>query len=216
VLQHICLYCSGSAENNYDNSTTTTTTTESSGTYWNVPVTEPPRSRKRSEEVGKDSFAPSAPPADDEEEGDPLLCPDPNEDDLRDFSAGMSVMTSSNGGRVKVNCCNALLKQCLELIDVQASGVLASEDIEDLDISAINMIICRDTLSIGRETEVFGALMRWSTRECKRQRLELTAANRRNVLEGVNFTNILQAAFLYKSVYKAFFYLQFGFLIFLA
>lgn len=37
------------------------------------------------------------------------------EDDLRDFEAGMSV--GSNGG--KINCCAALLKDCLELIDAK-------------------------------------------------------------------------------------------------
>ena len=111
------------------------------------------------------------------------------EDDLKDFSVGMSVTrsTGNGSGQIKVNCCNALLKQCLELIDVQAGGVLSSEDIEDLDISAINMIVCRDTLNISRESEVFHALLRWSTREVKRQRLELTPENRRNVLEGSQY-----------------------------
>ena len=111
------------------------------------------------------------------------------EDDLKDFSVGMSVTrsTGNGSGQIKVNCCNALLKQCLELIDVQAGGVLSSEDIEDLDISAINMIVCRDTLNISRESEVFNALLRWSTREVKRQRLELTPENRRNVLEGSQY-----------------------------
>ena len=162
----------GSAENNYDN----TTTGESGGgeTYWNVPVTEPPRSIRNE----KDSLVPSAPPADEDE--DQLLLA--NDDDLRDFTSGMSVTTSNGNRRVKVNCCNALLKQCLELIDVKASAVLGSEDIEDLDISAVKMIVCRDTLSVEKEAEVYAALLRWSTRECKRQRMELTAENRRNVL----------------------------------
>ena len=52
VLQHICLYCSGSAENNFDD-----------GTLWNVPVTEPPRSKKKNDS-DKDCFTPSAPPPD--------------------------------------------------------------------------------------------------------------------------------------------------------
>ena len=88
----------------------------------------------------------------------------------------------------QVNCCDDLLKQCLELIDKEASLVLASEDVEDLDISALNMIVCRDTLRLRKgETEVFHALTRWSTRECKRQRLELTSASRRKVLEGAQY-----------------------------
>ena len=50
----------------------------------------------------------------------------------------------------KINCCDQLLKQCLELIDREASVVLGSEDLEDLDISALNMIVCRDTLRLNK------------------------------------------------------------------
>ena len=39
----------------------------------------------------------------------------------------------------------------------------------------------------GGELEVFNAVKRWSTRECKRQRLELTSENRRRVLEGAQY-----------------------------
>ena len=42
-------------------------------------------------------------------------------------------------------------------------------------------------LIIGGELEVFNAVRRWSTRECKRQRLELTSENRRRVLEGAQY-----------------------------
>ena len=34
---------------------------------------------------------------------------------------------------------------------------------------------------------MFNAVRRWSTRECKRQRLELTSENRRRVLEGAQY-----------------------------
>ena len=70
------------------------------------------------------------------------------EDDQREFEAGMVVSTTKSGR--KINCCEQLLKQCLELIDREASAVLGSEDLEDLDISALNMIVCRDTLSLSK------------------------------------------------------------------
>ena len=35
--------------------------------------------------------------------------------------------------------------------------------------------------------KVFDALQRWSDRECRRQHLELTSANRRRVLEGSQY-----------------------------
>ena len=60
-------------------------------------------------------------------------------------------------------------------------------DIAELDISALNMIVCRDTLSVKSEMEVFVALQRWSYRECRRQRLPITGHNRRKVLEGAQY-----------------------------
>ena len=80
------------------------------------------------------------------------------EDDLRDFETGMSVEDSNGGwgprGRRKANCCKVLMRKCLELIDVEASSVLACEDIEDLEVTSLRMIVCRETLCIQSETEV--------------------------------------------------------------
>ncbi len=49
---------------------------------------------------------------------------------------------------------------------------------EDVDVSALKLVVCRETLGVRSESEVYDALWRWSGRECKRQRLELTSANR--------------------------------------
>ncbi len=65
--------------------------------------------------------------------------------------------------------------------------VLRSEDLEDVDVSALKLVVCRETLAVRSELEVFDALWRWSGRECKRQRAELNPANRRAVLEGAQF-----------------------------
>ncbi len=65
--------------------------------------------------------------------------------------------------------------------------VLKSEDLEDVDISALKLVVCRETLGVKSELEVYDALWRWSARECKRQRVELTPANRRAALEGAQF-----------------------------
>jgi len=85
------------------------------------------------------------------------------------------------------NCCEPLLKKCLDLIDEEAGQVLTSEDFEDLDISAIKMIVCRDSLCVKTENFVLDSLLRWSSRECKRQKLELSPEHRRKVLEGSQF-----------------------------
>ena len=80
------------------------------------------------------------------------------EDDLRDFENSMTVSDSNGGwgpgGKRKVNCCKVLMKKCLELIDIEASSVLACEDIEDLDVTTLRMIVCRETLCVQSETEV--------------------------------------------------------------
>ena len=198
VLQHICLYCSSAAISSHDET---------------PPITVGPTKRCRSVSVYEtDDPAPSAPPlptisenGEYQPEEKPLLA-----DDLlletasHDFEAGMAV-SNGDGGKdksKKVNCCDALLKQCLELIDREASYVLASEDLEDLDISALNLIVCRDTLRLKTsEVEVFNALKRWSTRECKRQRLELTSENRRRVLEGAQY--LVRYLIIPKEDYRA-------------
>ncbi len=173
VLQHICLYCSSAR-----------------GEPWAAPVTSPPRRRRSSIQRQQQQLThePSAPPLyPEEEDRKPLLLEDAiTEDDVREFEAGMAVSDSPKKRSGGVNCCAVLLKECLELIDRRASAVLASEDLEDLDIAALKMVVCRETLCAS-ETDVYDALLRWSARECKRQRLALTPANRRAALEGAQF-----------------------------
>ena len=201
VLQHICLYCSSAAISSHDET---------------PPITVGPSKKCRSVSIYNtsslyetDDPAPSAPPlptisenGEDQQEEKPLLADDLFLDTAsHDFEAGMAVSNSGKGSK-KVNCCDALLKQCLELIDREASYVLASEDLEDLDISALNLIVCRDTLRLkNNEVEVFNALKRWSTRECKRQRLELTSENRRRVLEGAQY--LVRYLIIPKEDYRA-------------
>ena len=77
---------------------------------------------------------------------------------MRDFDNSMAVSDSNGGwgpgGKRKVNCCKVLMRKCLELIDTEASSVLACEDIEDLDVTTLRMIVCRETLCVQSETEV--------------------------------------------------------------
>lgn len=48
---------------------------------------------------------------------------------------------------------------------------------------------------------MFNAVKRWSTRECKRQRLELTSENRRRVLEGAQY--LVRYLIISKEDFKA-------------
>ena len=59
--------------------------------------------------------------------------------------------------------------------------------ISELDITGLNMILCRDTLNVRSEMEVFTAVQRWSYRECRRQRLPITGRSRRKVLAGSQY-----------------------------
>ncbi|TRY68355.1 hypothetical protein TCAL_04127 [Tigriopus californicus] len=142
-----------------------------------------------------DRYSPSAPPLED----DPLLAVD----DENHYSAGMASSLAPGKRKQKVDCCNSLMKECLELIDARATAVLESEDIEDIDISALKMVICRETLCVRSELDVYRALLRWSGRECKRQKIEITRSNRRRVLEGgqylVRYLTLSQEDFIEAS-----------------
>lgn len=76
----------------------------------------------------------------------------------------------------------ALLHNCLQLIDENADQVLSQETIEDLDFESLKEIIARDTLKVKSEYVVFLAIDRWANRECKRRKLGLSPENRRDVL----------------------------------
>jgi hypothetical protein len=78
--------------------------------------------------------------------------------------------------------CAGLLYKCLLFVDGCAETILASEEMEDLDISTVGLILGRDTLNVKKELLVFSALMRWADKECKRQQLPLTPFSKRQVL----------------------------------
>merc|ERR1719264_297607 len=209
VMQHICLYCTGANASNTAANQTDLSLWDASaaGAADSGPVVTTGPSRATSishcNSAGCTGGKPSAPPpvssaeedAEEDEDDDdfidednPLLLDQITEDEFKDFESGMAVSRyDGRGNHVRVNCCSALMKECLEVIDSEASYVLQCEDLEDLDLSALNLVVCRETLNVKSETEVFNALVRWSGRECKRQRLEMTNGNRRKVLEGCQY-----------------------------
>lgn len=66
------------------------------------------------------------------------------------FSAGLEMK----------NLCMRLLSECLAFIDVHASKVLESDEIEELDRSYLKLILQRDSLDAS-EQAVFSALVRY-------------------------------------------------------
>lgn len=81
-----------------------------------------------------------------------------------------------------------LKENCLSLISrINGSGLRSASFLE-LCFDCVKNITESDDLSVD-EIEVFHAVMRWSEAECKRQELEVTEVNRREVL-GVILCNV--------------------------
>lgn len=74
-----------------------------------------------------------------------------------------------------------LMQRCWEVIDAQAEEALRSEGFADIDQKTLETILGRETLN-AREASIFLAVMRWADVECRRQGLEVTAENKRQVL----------------------------------
>lgn len=75
-----------------------------------------------------------------------------------------------------------LMQRCWQVIDAQAEEALRSEGFSDIDHQTLDSILSRETLN-AREASIFKAAMRWAEAECRRQDLELTAENKRQVLD---------------------------------
>ncbi|XP_075676596.1 kelch-like protein 41 isoform X2 [Dermatophagoides pteronyssinus] len=76
-----------------------------------------------------------------------------------------------------------LLRHCFNVIDMNCNKILDSDEFLLLsNQELIVSILSRDTLNIDSELDIYNALCRWSNHQCKQQRLELTAENKRKVL----------------------------------
>lgn len=75
-----------------------------------------------------------------------------------------------------------LMQRCWEVIDAQAEMALKSEGFVDIDYPTLESVLARETLN-AKETALFDATVNWATAECTRQDLELTAENKRKVLD---------------------------------
>ena len=75
-----------------------------------------------------------------------------------------------------------LRQRCWELIDPQSELALRSDGFCEIDLHTLEIILRRETLNI-REAQVFQAVLRWATAECRRQGLVSTPRNQRVVLD---------------------------------
>ena len=98
------------------------------------------------------------------------------------LSALMSRQSSLQFSNNCDNILNELITRCYYTLDSSASRILASDAFSNLEHDLIVKILSRDTLNIVSEMEVFESIKRWACHQCKRQCLELTGDNKRQVL----------------------------------
>ena len=84
----------------------------------------------------------------------------------------------------KFECCESLHANCLTYIDNHATALLVSDSLLEVDVTVLKVLVCRTSLHIKSEMEVFAALVRWSKSECARLELPDTAENCRSALSG--------------------------------
>ncbi|KAH9530040.1 hypothetical protein DERF_003879 [Dermatophagoides farinae] len=76
-----------------------------------------------------------------------------------------------------------LVRRCFDIIDYDGNKILDSEEfLLFSNPELVVAILSRDTLNVSSELDVYNALCRWANHQCKQQRLELTAENKRQVL----------------------------------
>lgn len=77
-----------------------------------------------------------------------------------------------------------LIWTCFDVIDKNASKLLASDDFTMLNREMVINIVCRDSLKLESELDVYNGIINWATQQCKQQRKEITDQNKRQFLEG--------------------------------
>lgn len=74
---------------------------------------------------------------------------------------------------------NRLVIRCYAIVDYYAEKILSSEEFSNLPADLVGSILCRDTLNLSSELQVFAAITHWACQQCKKARKELTDANKR-------------------------------------
>jgi len=80
-----------------------------------------------------------------------------------------------------------VFEHCFDVIDRNAKKVLESDEFEDISLELVKDVIKRDTLRLSSEVTVLEAVNRWSHRQCRRQHLNPSPDNKREVLQGAQY-----------------------------
>lgn len=122
------------------------------------------------------------------EQGSIPVCASPKRayNNLNDIPESVNLVEKDNLGK-KFKCCESLHANCLNFVDKHASALLASELMLNVDLSVLKVMVCRSSLHIKSEMEVFSALTSWSKSECKRLHLPDLPESYRAVVSGCQY-----------------------------
>ncbi|XP_055351472.1 BTB/POZ domain-containing protein 6-A-like isoform X2 [Paramacrobiotus metropolitanus] len=76
---------------------------------------------------------------------------------------------------------DTIVEKCWRLLDEKTEEILRSDHFTCIRQDTLRTILQRDTLSAG-EQDIYSAIERWATEACKRNNMEPSAANRRQML----------------------------------
>ena len=74
-----------------------------------------------------------------------------------------------------------LVNKCWDLVDLQASDVVASADFANISQSTLEEVLKRESLKV-KEVDLFKGVLNWSEAECSRKEIEINEKNKRAVL----------------------------------
>ena len=63
--------------------------------------------------------------------------------------------------------CEALVRECFNVLDRKASSILRSDSFEEISLDLLRQIVARDSLVLHSELEVFSGLNRWAHWQCR-------------------------------------------------
>ncbi|XP_055350811.1 BTB/POZ domain-containing protein 2-like [Paramacrobiotus metropolitanus] len=76
---------------------------------------------------------------------------------------------------------DSIVEKCLDLVDASDGAVFQSEPFTALSLDSLQMILQRPTLA-APEIVIYKAVEKWAAGECKRHNMDLSTANRRQML----------------------------------
>lgn len=81
-----------------------------------------------------------------------------------------------------------LFKHWFDIIDQNASSIIASDSFLKLNSDLVGTVVERDTLNVNSELDVYNGICKWADQQCIQQRKEITDQNKRDLLQNLIFS----------------------------